>query len=96
MLERKTREQGLQLGEMAGTPGEVPAVGEEEGERLEKADSGAVAAKSIVAVSILVPSFPEMSLGVSWALVIGFTRALGRISLSMYSLTYFAMLVLTP
>ena len=96
MLERKTREQGLQLGEMAGTPGEVPGIGEEEGERQEKADSEAMAAESIVAVSKLVPSFSEMSLGVSCALVVGFTTALGRISLSMYSLTYFAMLVLTP
>ena len=96
MFERKTREQGLQLGEMAGTLEDVPGIEEEDVERLEKADSGAMGAESVVAVSILVPSFSEMSLGGSCGLVMGFTMALGRVSLSMYSLTYFAMLVLTP
>ena len=85
MLERKTWEQGLQLGEMAGTEGDVAGVEEEDG------DSGEMGAADIGTAAILVSSLSDACLDGSCAAVIGFARVFGRISLSMCSLTYFAM-----
>ena len=91
-MERKTREQGLQLGDIEGKLGDLEAIGEEDGERQEKGESEAMEAAEVVTASILVPSSRELGLDSSGMLVIGFIGGLGRIS--MYSLTYLAMLVL--